>query len=240
MRRAATLTLSALAATATALSLSAPATAAGTSSGSGKHTSDSILRSEPLWSGTGEQIVLSGELFDAKTYRPLGNRPIRIDSKPAGTKTWKTMARLETNAHGSFQLTTRPDRSRTYRIWYSGNAWYKSDQSNWVHQTAKPGTKVRLSGKLKAEGTGSRLTGRATKLWSSSIRPLRAAHVHIEYAKAYSNSFSHAKTVKTNAHGYYTWKTSVNPKQCYRYRAIYKGNSTWAAKSTIASWSTCS
>lgn len=238
MRRATALTLSAAAATATALTLAAPAGAEAVSSSS-KSESETILRAEPLWSGTGEQVLLSGELFNAKTYRPLGNRPIRIDSKPAGSSTWTTLANLETNAHGSFQLTTRPDRSRTYRVYYRGNAWYKSDQSNWVNQTAKQGTKVRMSGNLKADGTGTRITGRATQLWSSSIRPLRGAYVHIEQAKAYSNYFSHAKTVRTNSHGYYTWKTSTSPKQCYRYRAIYKGNSTWAAKSTIASWSSC-
>ena len=49
-----------------------------------------------------------------------------------------------------------------------------------------------------------------------------------------------AGSTKTNGHGYFGWNTSVKPSACYRYRAIYKGNSNgWAAKSTTAEWSNC-
>ncbi|WP_191564317.1 hypothetical protein [Janibacter melonis] len=242
MRRTAALPLTALVTSALALPLAAPAGAApgGPSApAAAKKYSEVILRAEPLWSGTGEQIELSGEAYDRDTYRALPNRVIRLESKPAGTSTWTRLANVETGSSGSFRLVRTADRSRTYRAVYAGNSWYYPDQSNWVGQTAKAGTKVRVSATLKADGTGARVNGRATKLWSSTTRPLWGANITIESAKAYSNSFSPAGTAKTNRHGYYTWKTSVSPKQCYRYRAIYKGNSTWAPKSTLASWSSC-
>lgn len=240
MRPTAALTTTALtAAAALGATSAAQAAPAVDEAAAAKAHAELRLSIEPLWSGTGEQVRITGELYNADTYRPLGNRGVRIESKPTGTSRWSTYARIETNSAGTYSLAIRPDRSRTYRVVYSGNAWYYAESSRWVSQVARPGTKVRLSGKLRSDGTGTRITGRATKLWSSTIRPLKGVSIWIQYAKPYSDYFADAKKVQTSSQGYYTWKTSVPPNRCYRYRAIYKGNSTWAAKSTIARWSAC-
>ncbi|OAB89034.1 hypothetical protein AWH69_04580 [Janibacter melonis] len=238
MRRLAALPLTALITSALVVPL-APAAGATTSAPDAKHRSEVILRAEPMWSGIGERVELSGEVYDRGTYRPLANRAIRIESKPVGTTTWSRLATVESNASGSFRLVRAVDRSRTYRAVYAGNAWYLSDTSGWLVQTARPGTKVGVSASLKADGTGARVNGRLTKLGSNPVVRLQRANVTIEAAKAYSSSFSYAGATKTNSHGNFTWKTSVSPTQCYRYRAIYKGNKTFAPKSTLASWSSC-
>lgn len=239
MRRVAALPLTALITSALAVPL-APAAGATASAPDAKHQSEVILRAEPAWSGIGERVEVSGEVYDRGTYRPLANRSIRIESKPVGTTTWSRLATVESSSSGSFRLVRAVDRSRNYRAVYAGNAWYLSDTSSSVVQTARAGTKVAVSANLKTDGTGARVNGRLTRLGSSPTQPLQRANITIEAAKAYSHTFTAAGTAKTNGHGYFTWKTSVSPKQCYRYRAIYKGNSNgWAPKSTLASWSSC-
>lgn len=199
------------------------------------------LTVEPLWSGTNEKVVALGEVFDAGTYRPLAGRAVVFQARSLGSSTWATVARTETTADGAFRVDLLADRSKAYRAVYSGNAWYSGDHSNWERQTALPGTKVRTSVRLYPTAAGgTQVRGRLTKLWSSSIRPLRAANVTIEARQAYGSYWFDAGKVKTNAHGYYAWTSSVKPNACYRYRAIYKGNSTWAAKSAQTQWSNCS
>lgn len=206
-----------------------------------KNTAALTLTVEPLWSGTGESLSAVGEAFDAKTYRPLAGRPLLFQARNLGSSKWSTISRPETNSDGSYRVNLKASRSRTYRTVYSGNAWYSSKHSNWERQTAAPGTKVRTSVRLYKNSAGGTLVkGRLTKLWSSSIRPLRAANVTIQARQAYGSYWFDAGKAKTNAHGYYAWNTSVKPSACYRYRAIYKGNSTWAAKSATTQWSNCS
>lgn len=198
------------------------------------------LTVEPLWSGAGEKLTARGEVYDATTYRPLAGRPLLFQARSLGSSTWTTIARPETNSNGAFRVNLAGTRSRTYRAVYSGNPWYSSKHSNWVRQTAAPGTKVRTSARLyPTRAGGTKVQGRLTKLWSSSTRPLRAANVYIQARQPYGSYWSDAGHAKTNAHGYYTWNTSVKPNACYRYRAIYKGDSTWAAKSTTTYWSNC-
>ena len=121
---------------------------------------------------------------------------------------------------------------------YSGNAWYTGRHSNWERQTAKPGKWVRTTAKPVATSNGgTKVTGRITQLVASPTRPLRYVNVHIQARQAYGTYWFDAGSTKTNGHGYFGWNTSVKPSACYRYRAIYKGNSNgWAAKSTTAEW----
>lgn len=198
------------------------------------------LTVEPLWSGTGEKLVAIGEVFNAKTYRPLSGRPISVQARTLGSSTWRTVSRPETNANGAFRVDLKADRSKTYRAVYSGNAWYSAKQSNWERQTAAPGTKVRTSVRLyPTKAGGAKVQGRVTQLWTSRTRPLRGANVYIQARQAYGSYWFDAGRTKTNAHGYYNWNSKVRPNACYRYRAIYKGNSTWAAKSAQTQWSNC-
>lgn len=216
-------------------------TAPSVGASSAKSTAALTLSVEPLWSGTGEKLTAVGEVYNAKTYRPLAGRPLLFQARNLGSSSWSTIARPETNADGSYRVNLTASRSRTYRAVYQGNAWYASKHSNWERQTAAPGTKVRTSVRLYPRSTGgTQVKGRLTKLWSSSIRPLRSANVTIEARQAYGSYWFTAGTAKTNGHGYYAWNTSVKPSSCYRYRAIYKGNSTWAAKSATTYWSNCS
>lgn len=206
-----------------------------------KNTAALTLSVEPLWSGSGESLTAVGEAFDAKTYRPLDGRPLLFQARNLGSSTWSTISRPETNSDGSYRVNLKPNNSRTYRTVYLGNAWYAGKHSNWERQTAAPGTKVRTSVRLyKTSSGGTQVKGRLTKLWSSSIRPLRSANVTIQARQPYGSYWFDAGTAKTNGHGYYAWNTSVKPNACYRYRAIYKGNSTWAAKSNTTEWSNCS
>lgn len=214
---------------------------AATTAASAKRSSTVTITVQPLWSGIGEKLVARGEVYETDTYRPLANRSIVFQARNVGSSTWTTIARPETSSDGAFRVDLKPDRSKTYRAVYKGNAWYDGDHSNWERQTATPGTKVRTSVRLYQTSTGgTQVRGRLTKLWSSSIRPLRSANVYIQARQAYGTYWFDAGHTKTNGHGYYAWSTSVKPNACYRYRAIYKGNSTWAAKSNEAEWTSCS
>lgn len=240
-RRATALLAPALAGSLAVAAPAAGATAPATESApSAKRESVVTLTAQPLWSGTNERLYLTGEVFDGATYRPLTSRSIVMQSRVKGTTTWSTIARLESNENGTFRLERRADRSRDYRAIYSGNSWYASDQSNWERQTATAGTKVRMSARLYSISTGTAVRGRATKLWSSTVRPLRGANVSIQARRPYGSYWFDAGRTVTDANGYYTWKTATTRRECFRYRAIYKGNSTWAAKSVTTYWSTCS
>lgn len=199
------------------------------------------LTVEPLWSGVNERLTVIGELYDSKTYRPLTGRSISLQARNVGSTTWRTVARPETNSNGAFSVSLTADRSKTYRAVYSGNAWYTGRHSNWERQTAKPGKWVRTTAKPVATSNGgTKVTGRITQLVASPTRPLRYVNVHIQARQAYGTYWFDAGSTKTNGHGYFGWNTSVKPSACYRYRAIYKGNSNgWAAKSTTAEWSNC-
>lgn len=218
----------------------APTTTTSDAATTAKYTSVVNLTVEPLWSGVGESLVARGEVYDAKTYRPLTNRPLVFQARNIGSSTWSTVARPETNSDGAFRVNLKASRSKTYRAVYMGNAWYSSDHSNWERQTAAPGLLVRTSVRLyKTKAGGTQVKGRLTRLHSSTIRPLRGANVTIQARAAYGSYWFDAGKAKTNAHGYYAWSSSVKPSACYRYRAIYKGNSTWAAKSAETEWSNC-
>lgn len=219
----------------------APALPEQTTAATATHPSAVNLTVEPLWSGVGETLVARGEVYDANTYRPLSNRSILFQARNVGSSSWTTIARPETNSDGAFRVNVSASRSRTYRAVYLGNPWYSYKQSNWERQTAKPGTIVRTSVRLYETKAGrTQVKGRLTKKWCSSIRPLMGAHVTIQARQAYGSYWFDAGTAKTNGHGYYAWSSSVKPNACYRYRAIYKGNSTWAAKSNETYWSNCS
>ena len=111
---------------------------------------------------------------------------------------------------------------RAIRKYYYGGA---------SNTTAKP---------VATSNGGTKVTGRITQLVASPTRPLRYVNVHIQARQAYGTYWFDAGSTKTNGHGYFGWNTSVKPSACYRYRAIYKGNSNgWAAKSTTAEWSNC-
>ncbi|GAA8845130.1 hypothetical protein DUHN55_15350 [Helicobacter pylori] len=199
------------------------------------------LTVQPLWSGTNESLTTVGEVFDASTYRPLTGRRISIQARNVGSTTWRTVATPESNSNGAFLVRLTADRSKTYRAVYAGNAWYSYKQSNWERQRAKPGTKVRTSVKLKATSNGgSKVTGRVTQLWSNPVHPLKGVSVYIQARQAYGSYWFDAGATRTNSLGYYNWNTSVKPSACYRYRAIYKGNSSgWAAKSATGEWTSC-
>lgn len=222
-------------------SLGAARSAPSVGAAAAKSTPALTLSVEPLWSGSGEALTAVGEVYDSKTYRPLAGRPLLFQARNLGSSTWSTISRPETNSDGSYRVNLKPTRSRTYRAVYLGNAWYASKHSNWERQTAAPGTKVRTSVRLyKTNAGGTQVRGRLTQLWSSSIRPLRSAHVTIQARQPYGSYWFDAGKAKTNGHGYYSWNTAVKPNACYRYRAIYKGNATWAAKSNTTEWSNCS
>lgn len=230
--------LASLAVAAPSSAASAPAAVAAQDS---RRASAVTLTIEPLWSGTGERIALTGEVFDARTYRALTNRPIALQSRVRGTTRWSTLIRLESNQDGAFRHVRTADRSRDYRAVYSGNSWYKPKQSSWERQTTKSGAKTRVSAKLHAVSSGAQLRGRVTKLWSSSIRPLKGVSVYVQARRPYGTYWFDAGRTSTDSKGYYTWRTSVKKDQCFRYRAIYKGNSNgWAGKSITTHWTSCS
>lgn len=219
----------------------APASPAAATAATAKNAAALNLTVEPLWSGKGEALIARGEIFDAKTYRALSGRPLLFQARNLGSTTWATVARPESNSDGAFRVNLKADRSKTYRAVYVGNAWYSRKSSTWERQTTKSGTLVNTSVRLyQTSSGGTQVKGRLTKKWSSSIRPLMGANVTIQARQAYGSYWFDAGTTKTNGHGYYAWSTSVKPNACYRYRAIYKGNSTWAAKSNQTTWSNCS
>lgn len=218
----------------------APASPAAATAATAKNTAALTLTVEPLWSGKGEALVARGEIFDAETYRALSGRSLLFQARNLGSTTWTTVARPESNSDGAFRVNLTADRSKTYRAVYVGNAWYGRKGSNWERQTTKSGTLVNTSVRLyQTSSGGTQVKGRITRK-GGTIRPLMAANVTIQARQAYGTYWFDAGKGKTNAHGYYAWSTSVKPNACYRYRAIYKGNSTWAAKSNQTTWSNCS
>lgn len=194
----------------------------------------------PLYSGSNELLTITGEIYSTSSLRPLTGRPIIIQTRPKGDTKWYTVTRLESNNNGAFRTTRRSDRDRDFRAFYAGNSYWNSKQSPWARTTATAGTKVRASARLYQGNAGSTVRGRLTKLYSNQVRPLRGANVEIQALRPYGTTWFVAGRSKTDANGYYNWNTSIRSSQCYRYRVIYKGNSTWAAKSIETYWSSCS
>lgn len=223
--------------TATTGTIAAPAS---TTRADARYESVVNLTVKPMWSGANEQLFIDGEVYDGRNYRPLTGRRIVLQSRIKGTSTWRNLAIKESNNNGAFRHIRRADRSRDYRAIYSGNSWFQSDQSGWQRQTTHDGIKVRTSARLYEIGSGSAVRGRLTQLWSSTVKPLKGANVTIEARRPYGTYWFTAGSTKTNHNGYYTWNTSIEPQQCYRYRAIYKGNYKYAAKSKMVYWSSCS